>query len=370
MYYRLKLYLKNFDWVIFSAVILLSAFGLMEVYSVSLGLGGHDLINFYKQAFFVVLGIVLMFIFTFTDYHFLKSLNRYLYFFGVLILVSVLIFGQTFYGTKGWFSIAGFGIQPVEFIKIILIIFLASYFSNLATKVKTLRHFILSLISTLVFFGLIILQPDFGSALVLIAIWLVMIIMAGFPKKYFIIIGLSAIMLSGVAWFGFFKDYQKERITTFLNPSYESCAKEECYNSFQAIIAVGSGGLTGKGVGFGSQSQLKFLPEAQTDFIFSVVAEEMGFLGVSLVLVFFGILYFRSISALKKINNDFGIYFILGLLGFILTHMFVNIGMNIGLLPIVGLPLPFISYGGSATLSLFIAIGIMQNIIIKSKVNY
>lgn len=369
MYYQIKQYLKNFDWVIFSAVLLLSAFGLMEVYSVALGLGSHDLINFYKQVFFVALGVVLMFVFTFTDYHFLKSISRYLYWFGVMTLVTVLIFGQTLNGTKGWFSILGFGIQPVEFIKIILIIFLASYFSSLATKVKTLRHLIVSGVGTLIFVGLIILQPDFGSALVLLAIWLIMIIMAGFDKKYFVALGLIAIIFSGVAWFSF-KDYQKQRITTFLNPSYESCAKEECYNSFQAIIAVGSGGLVGKGVGFGSQSQLKFLPEAQTDFIFSVIAEELGFLGVMLVLTFFGILYFRSISALKKVNNDFGIYFILGLLGFILTHMFVNIGMNIGIVPIVGLPLPFISYGGSATLSLFIAIGIMENIIIKSKINY
>lgn len=370
MYYRFKLYLKNFDWIIFSAVILLSIFGLMEVYSVALGLGSRDLVNFYKQSFFVGLGVILLFTFTFIDYHFLKSLSKYLYWFGVLILIAVLIFGKTLTGTKGWFVIAGFGIQPVEFIKIILIIFLAGYFSNLATKVKTIRHFSFSLISTLVFAGLIMLQPDFGSALVLMAIWLVMVIIAGFDKKYFVVIGLAAVVLSGVAWFGFFKDYQKERITTFLNPSYESCAQEECYNTLQALIAVGSGGLTGKGVGFGSQSQLKFLPEAQTDFIFSVVAEELGFLGVMLILSFFGILFFRSISALKKINNDFGIYFILGLLGFILTHMFVNIGMNIGLLPIVGLPLPFISYGGSATLSLFMAIGIMENIIIKSKITY
>jgi len=369
MYSRIRLYLKNFDWVIFSAVILLSAFGLIEVYSVALGLGSHDLVNFYKQAFFIGLGIVLMFLFTFTDYHFLKSLNRYFYWLGAIVLLAVLLVGQTINGTKGWFSILGFGIQPVEFIKIILIIFLASYFSNLATKVKTLRHFIVSIVSTLILAGLIILQPDFGSALVLLAIWLVMVVMAGFDKKYFIAIGLITIILSGTAWLTF-KDYQKQRITTFLNPSYESCSKEECYNSFQAIIAVGSGGLTGKGVGFGSQSQLKFLPEAQTDFIFSVVAEEMGFLGIILILSFFGILYFRSISALKKINNDFGIYFILGFLGLILTHMFVNIGMNMGLLPIVGLPLPFISYGGSATLSLFMAIGIIENIIIKSKVNY
>jgi len=314
MYYRIKLYLKNFDWIIFSVVILLSAFGLIEVYSVALGLGSHDLVNFYKQAIFIGLGIVLLFTFTFIDYHFLKSLSRYLYWLGAFVLAIVLLLGKTINGTKGWFDIAGFGIQPVEFIKVILIIFLASYFSNLATKVKTLRHFIFSLVSTLIFAVLIMLQPDFGSALVLMAIWFVMVIMAGFDKKYFIAIGLMTLILSGVAWLTF-KDYQKQRITTFLNPSYESCSKQECYNSFQAIIAVGSGGFTGKGVGFGSQSQLKFLPEAQTDFIFSVVAEELGFLGVILVLTFFGILFFRSISALKKINNDFGIYFILGLLG-------------------------------------------------------
>ena len=369
MYYRIKQYLKNFDWIIFSAVILLSAFGLMEIYSVALGLGNRDLINFYKQAGFVGLGIILLFLFTFIDYHFLKSLNRYLYWFGALILIAVLIFGQTLNGTKGWFSVAGLGIQPVEFIKIILIIFLASYFSNLATKVKTLKHFLISITGTMILVGLIALQPDFGSSLVLLAIWFIMVIMAGFDKKYFIAIALLAIIGSGVAW-ATFKPYQKQRITTFLNPSYETCSKEECYNSFQAIIAVGSGGLTGKGVGFGSQSQLKFLPEAQTDFIFSVVAEEMGFLGIILVLSFFGIFYFRSISALKKVKNDFGIYFILGLLGLIFIHMFINISMNMGLLPIVGIPLPFISYGGSAILSLFIAVGIMENIIIESKINY
>lgn len=369
MYYKLKLYLKNFDWIIFSAVILLAAFGLMEVYSVALGLGSHDLINFYKQLFFVSLGIVLMFIFSFVDFHFIKSFNRYLYFLGVAILIAVLLFGQTVNGTKGWFNIAGFGIQPVEFIKIILIVYLASYFSNLATKVKTVKHFFISAVSTLVLAILIIFQPDFGSSLIIVALWLIMVTVAGFNKKYFLVIALLGIILAGGAWFSF-KDYQKQRITTFLNPGQESCSRDECYNSFQAIIAVGSGGLTGKGVGFGSQSQLKFLPEAQTDFIFSVIAEEMGFLGIILVVAFFTIFYFRAFFVVKKVNNDFGIYYILGLSGLIFTHMFVNIGMNIGILPIVGLPLPFISYGGSSTLSLFIAIGVMQNIIIKSKINY
>ena len=252
---------------------------------------------------------------------------------------------------------------------IILIIFLASYFANLSTKVKTLRHFLWSLSSTALLAGLIILQPDFGSALVILSIWFIMVIMAGFSRKYFVIIAMLSIILGAVSWISF-KDYQKDRITAFLNPSSESCSQKECYNSFQALIAVGSGGLIGKGVGFGSQSQLKFLPEAQTDFIFSVIAEEMGFLGISLVLTFFSILYFRSLSAIKRMKSDFGIYFTLGLMGLIFTHMFVNIGMNMGILPIVGLPLPFISYGGSSIITLFMSIGVMQNIIIKSKINY
>ncbi len=309
-----------------------------------------------------------MITFSFIDYYFLKSISRYLFFFGVIFLLSVLIFGETIRGTKGWFNVAGFSLQPVEFIKIILILFLANYFSGLATKIKTTKNFFISAGYTLVFVGLVLMQPDFGSALILSAIWIVLIMAADFNLKYFLAIGLAAVILFSSAWFFFFKDYQKERIMTFVSPTANSL--ESGYNISQAIIAIGSGGITGKGVGFGSQSQLKFLPEAQNDFIFAVISEELGFLGVSLVLSFYFILFFRCFSILKKINNDFGIYFLIGASGLIFIQMFINIGMNLGIMPVVGLPLPFISYGGSSLLSLMIIVGIMQNIIIKSKTRY
>jgi len=365
---RLRLYLKNFDWLIFAAVILLIAFSLVEIYSVALGQEKFSLINFQKQILFAGVGVILLFLFTFIDSYFLKSFSRYLYVIGGLILILVLIFGSTIRGTKGWFNIFGFGLQPVEFIKIVLILFLANYFSGLATKIKTARHFFISAGSAFLLIFLVLMQPDFGSSLILGAIWLVMIIAAGFPKKYFLIVGLGVVVIFTVSWFLLFKEYQKERILTFLNPSANSL--ESGYNISQAMIAVGSGGLTGKGVGFGSQSQLKFLPEAQNDFIFAVIAEELGLLGVLLILGFYSLFFFRCFKTLQKINNDFGIYFIIGAAGLIFIQMFINIGMNLGIMPVVGLPLPFVSYGGSSLLSLLILVGIIENIIIKSKISY
>lgn len=365
---RIRLYLKNFDWLIFAAVVLLIAFSLVEIYSVALGQEKFSLLNFQKQLFFAGAGIVLLFLFAFIDAYSLKSFSLYFYFFGVIILVAVLIFGSVAKGTKGWFNIFGFGLQPVEFVKFILILFLAKYFSGLATKIKTSRHFFTSAFSAFFLIFLVLLQPDFGSALILAAIWLLMIIATGFPKKYFLIIGVAAVVIFVIAWFFLFKPYQKDRVMTFLNPTANSL--ESGYNISQAMIAVGSGGLTGKGVGFGSQSQLKFLPEAQKDFIFAVIAEELGLLGVLLILGFYSLFFFRCIAALKNINNDFGIYFIIGAAGLIFIQMFINIGMNMGIMPVVGLPLPFVSYGGSSLLSLLILVGVIENIIIKSKISY
>jgi len=365
---HLKVYLKNFDWILFAAVFLLVVFGLVEIYSVALGQGSLNLLNFQKQIIMAGVGFFLLFVFALIDSYFLKSLSRYFYLLALIVLSAVLIFGSTIRGTKGWFSLFGFGLQPVEFVKIVLILFLASFFSTLATKVKTARHFLVSALSALILVALVLFQPDFGSALILSAIWLVMIMAAGFDKKYFLIIGLTAVILFVIGWFFLFKDYQKERILNFSNPGAN--AQESGYNISQAIIAVGSGGLIGKGVGFGSQSQLKFLPEAQTDFIFAVIAEELGFLGVSLVLVFYLIFFIRCFKVLPKINNDFGIYFLIGAGGLIFIQMFINIGMNLGIMPVVGLPLPFISYGGSSLVSLLILVGIIENIIIKSKISY
>ncbi len=366
---RLRVYVKKFDWILFLAALLLSLFGLIEIYSIALSQETLDLLNFKKQIFFISSGVALMFIFSLVDVYFLKSISRYLYILAGLLLVSVLLFGTSIRGTTGWFYIFGFGIQPVEIVKVLLILCLGSYFANLSTRVKRWGHLLTSAVITAVLAGLVILQPDFGSAFILLFVWFVLLLLSGFKYKYIISVVLIGIIIFASLWMFFFKDYQKQRILTLVNPGQENTL-DQGYNVSQAMIAVGSGGVIGRGIGFGSQSQLKFLPEAQNDFIFAVIAEELGFLGVFLLLGFFLIFFIRLLQSVKKINNDFGIFFILGGLGLIFIQMFINIGMNIGIFPVVGISLPYVSYGGSSIISSFILLGLIQNIIIQSKIKY
>lgn len=365
---KIKLYLEKFDWVIFSTVLLLASIGLIEIYSIALGQETLDLINFQKHVVFIIAGIILLFLFSFIDYHILFNYSKYFYAIGLVVLIAVLVFGQTIRGTTGWFYFLGFSLQPVEFIKIILILFLAKYFSIAAQKIRSFKQLFVSFVFTLPFFILILMQPDFGSAILLLGIWFILILVVGFNKKYYIIIGLLVLIAFASSWSVFLKDYQKERILTFINPSLDYLDKG--YNAAQAMIAVGSGRLIGRGVGFGSQSQLKFLPEAQNDFIFAVIAEELGFLGVLLLLFLYTLLFLRIISHIKHMKNDFTTFFLLGSMGLIFIEMFINIGMNIGIMPIVGISLPFVSYGGSSIIASFILIGIIQSIIIRSKISY
>jgi len=361
-------YLKKFDWVLLSAVFLLICFGLIEIYSIALSQDDLSLANFKKQIVFIVIGILLLFLFSFIDYHNFYSLGNLIYALGAILLLAVLFFGENIRGTRGWFDFGGFNFQPVELVKIILIIFLSRYFSNVSVKLNPLKHLALSGLGTFLLILLVLKQPDFGSALILFMIWASMVVLAGFKKKYLLIIGLILVLVFSSGWIFFFKDYQKQRIFTFLNPSFDPL--NQGYNITQAIIAVGAGGLTGRGVGFGSQTQLKFLPEAQNDFIFAVIAEELGFLGVTLVIFFFSVFFYRMLISLKKINNDFGIFFVLGAMALIFIEMFINMGMNIGLLPVVGISLPFLSYGGSAIISTLMLVGIIESIIIRSKLKY
>ncbi|MFA5643962.1 MAG: FtsW/RodA/SpoVE family cell cycle protein [Patescibacteria group bacterium] len=363
---KLKYYFLNFDWIIFSAILLLSLFGLIEIYSIALGQETVSLLNFRKQIIAIVLALISFFTFSFIDYNFFKSFNRIIYGFGIFLLILVLFLGKTVRGTTGWFEIFGFSFQPVEFVKIILIIFLARFFSNSAVKMRPLKSLILSFLGTFGFVFLVLLQPDFGPAIILFSIWFVILILVGFERRYFLLIIIPLILGAFLVWNFYFEPYQKTRISTLLNPGQNSLSGS--YNVNQALIAVGSGGIMGRGVGFGSQSQLKFLPEAQNDFIFSVISEELGFLGVSLLLFIYFVLFWRLLSNVSKMKDDFAIFFVLGAMVLIFIEMFINIGMNVGIIPVVGISLPFISYGGSALLAKFTLIGIIQNIIIKSKI--
>jgi len=359
---KLLLFLKQIDWFLLGPIIVLVCFSLVEIYSISLGQSGADLVFFRKQVAFVIVGIILYLVLSAFDFHHFYSYSNYLFIFGIIVLVAVLIFGQTINGTRGWFYIFGYGLQPVELVKIILIIYLARYFSKESVTIKPLRHFIITGATMALCAGLVLLQPDFGSAALLFAIWIVFVAGVGFEKKYLLYVGLGLLIVFALAWQFIFKDYQRDRLLSFVQPS----ASSTHYNVRQAIIAVGAGGLYGRGLGFGSQSQLKFLPEANTDFIFAVIAEELGLIGVLMIIGCFALILYRLISYLPHIRNYFGSLIIIGGVGLIFIEIFINIGMNIGILPVVGIPLPFVSYGGSALLAHVALAGIMQNIIIRS----
>jgi rod shape determining protein RodA len=368
MFNRLKVILVNMDWLLLMSVLLLVCFGLAEVYSVSYSQGAGSLVNFKKQLLAVIFGVALMLIIIGIDYYFFYSYNQYFYLLAVFLLAAVLFFGQVIKGTKGWFTMFGMGLQPVELAKFFLLIFLARYFADSPLQSQPLRRLAVSGLGVGFLVFLVLMQPDFGSSMVLLVVWLALVILLGIPKKYILTMVISLVVLFTLSWQFFFKDYQKQRIMAFVSPS---ATLSQDYNVNQAMIAVGAGGWLGRGLGFGSQSQLKFLPEAKNDFIFAVISEELGFLGVALALSFFSLFFYRILANIKKINNDFGVIFLLGTAILIFIEMFVNIGMNMGLLPVVGIGLPFLSYGGSAMLANLMIVGVAESIIIRSKIkNY
>jgi rod shape determining protein RodA len=360
--------LKNLDWVMFSAALLLACFGLTEIYSIALGQGGTDLLNFKKQIFFVLAGLFVFFVLVLVDYDFLKNSVKYFYIIAFVALVVVIFVGHGIRGTRGWFSIGFFNLQPVEFAKIVLILALSYFLSSRAVKIRSFKQLIVSGVITAGLAMPTFMQPDFGSASLLLVTWVALLLFSGFNKKFFVVIAIILAVAASSLWLFYFKDYQKERIKTFIDPSANALSTG--YNVNQALIAIGSGGVWGRGVGFGSQSQLKFLPEAHTDFIFAVVSEEFGFLGGLLILLAFMTIFYRALSSIGKISNDFGIFIVLGGMGLIFIEMFINISMNLGIMPVVGIALPFVSYGGSSMIASFALLGIIENIIIKAKTNF
>lgn len=357
--------LKSFDWVLFGAVFLLVCFGLAASYSISISSDQPDFGNFNKQIIFFLIGLFFLFALSFFNYHYWHNYGLIFYLIIAGLLVLVLFFGSTVHGTSGWFIFFGFNFQPVELAKVALIVVLAWFLSQRAAAIKELKTFYLSAALAGLFFLLVVWQPDFGSAIILFLIWFFLVLVAGVNKKYLIIAGVILLIAGAIAWFFLFQDYQRDRILTFFNPQADPYNRG--YQVRQAITAVGAGGIFGRGLGFGSQSQLKFIPASQTDFIFAVVAEELGFLGVGLVLFFFGLLFYRLIRAAKLKRDNFSIFFILGASVLLFSHLAINVGMNVGLVPVTGIPLPFLSYGGSFLVACLILIGIVENMIIRSR---
>ena len=353
---------KYFDLALVISFGLLLVIGVVLMYSTSLG--GTKTI-FSKQLLYAFLGIFLFIFFSYFDYKLVSKAATGLYLFLVLSLALVLKFGTLTLGARRWFNLGLFNLQPSEFAKLILILLLARFFASRRGQIKNWQNLILSIVYALIPVLLVSRQPDLGSAIVLLGIWFGMLLVSNVQKKVFIYLFIAFLVLGGITWRYTLKDYQKHRVETFIDPQLDPQGRG--YNVQQAIIAVGSGGLTGTGLGKGLQSQLKFLPERQTDFVFASAAEELGLIGTLLILALYVVLLLRLLDIYKKTQDDTGRFLAAGIFFMIFVQAFINIGMNIGVLPVTGIPLPLISYGGSSLLTTAISLGIAESVSMRSK---
>lgn len=349
---------NRIDWVLVLFILPIIAGGLVTMKSF---FPAEDTTNFFgKQLIWVFLSLIVFFIFSFIDFRFLKRTNVlvFLFLFVSFLLLVLLILGKISHGAQSWFSFGLFSFQPVDIMKLVLVLVLAKYFSRRHVEIRDIKHIFISGFYALIPLILVLLQPDFGSAMIILAIWLGMVLVSGISKVHLFAVIASGLIIFVTLWFFAFKPYQKARIVNFINPSAD--IHKTGYNVFQSTIAVGSGQIMGKGLGFGTQSRLKFLPVPQSDFIFAAFSEEWGFIGSSLILLLYSlviwrILYFASLGA-----SNFEILFGMGIAIFFMSHILINIGMNLGLLPVTGIPLPFMSYGGSHLLTEFAGLGILM----------
>lgn len=357
---EILLHFKKIDWVLIFSAVLLVGFGLVSIYSSSTA--RNNFINFEKQIIFFLIGIFLMFLLSFFDWRGIKE-ESYLilvfYFLCLLGLAGLYFLAPQVRGTQHWYKIGGFSLDPVEFLKITLIILLAKFFSKRHIEMYRVFHIIISGVYVFLPTILVFFQPDLGSALILICLWVGMLIVSGIKLRHFLILCFCGIIFFTLSWFFFLKDYQKARILSFFVP-YDPLGIS--WNQNQAKIAIGAGGIFGQGFKKGSQTQYRFLPEPQTDFIFAALSEEFGFLGVFFLLFLFFLLIWRIMKIAFISQNNFSRLFSVGFCITLVSQVFINIGMNLGLFPIVGISLPFVSYGGSSLISNFIGLGILQSI--------
>lgn len=319
-----------------------------------------------QQAIAFGIGIVLLMIFTVIDFRPLmahRSIIFFIYATGIALLIATYFFAPTIRATRSWLVFGPVQFQTSEFMKVALIIIYSYYFARRHTGIAELKNIIIPFLYALVPIGLILLQPDMGSALIIGGIWVMYLFVSGLNMRH-IVIGLCIAALLGFLGWSHLQGYQRERIRGLFNPGYDPLGVN--YNVIQSKIAIGSGGLTGRGFRQGTQTQLGFLPEPANDFIISSIAEEWGAVGIFALLVAFAALIARILYIGLTTNGNFGKLICLGTAGLILLHMAMNIGSAIGFMPVVGVPLPLVSYGGSSILTFFMALGIVQSVAIRS----
>jgi rod shape determining protein RodA len=353
---------RYFDLYIFTSSTLLLVLGLLMIYSTTLE-SATNLLG--RQLIFSLIGLVGLFTLAFFDYRKLKKGTGLIFVLIVVSLVLVWFLGYNARGSTRWIDFGFLRLQPAEFAKLAVVLIMAKFLDTSGEKIKDMRYVLLSAIYIGIPAVLILIEPDLGSALVILFTWLGMLWISKMRKKHLAIILVSGIVLSSFSWFYVLRDYQKNRIYTFIDPNSDPQGRG--YNVIQSIIAVGSGSITGRGVGRGLQSQLKFLPERQTDFIFASTAEELGLVGSLFIIGMFSVIFMRLIRAARLARDNFGMYLTLGVFFMLLSQVLINIGMNIGIVPVTGIPLPLMSYGGSSLLTIMLSLGLVQSVIARQK---
>ncbi len=346
---------SRIDWILIGAILPILAVSLLTMNSFT-----GDSHYFARQLVWICLSLAVFFAFSFIDFRFLRRTGILvgLFVFTVFILSLLFTLGHISKGAQSWFQFGLFSIQPSDPAKVILILLLAKYFSRRHIEIANIRHILVSGVYALVIFVLVLLQPDFGSAIIIFLIWFGMVLVSGISKRHLLGVFMIGAIAFGGLWFYGFKDYQKQRIKTFIHPLTD--IRGAGYNAYQSMVAVGSGQLFGKGIGYGTQSRLQFLPEYQTDFIFAAFAEEWGFVGTIIIFGLYGVVLWRILTAAYYGDTNFEMLFGLGVAVLFIAHFLINVGMNIGLLPITGTTIPLMSYGGSHLLTEFIALGILS----------
>lgn len=345
----------HIDGLLLGAALLIVGAGLVTMNSF---IGDNPF--FEKQIIWAAIGLATFLVASFVDWRFLRRRGIIITLFLISIgtLAGLFLLGEVTKGAQSRFDLGFFDIQPTDLVKLVLILLLAKYFSRRHVEIAHIRHIVVSGVYAALFSVLIFLQPDFGSAIIVVAIWFGMVLLAGISLRHLLaVLFLGAVLLTLLWSFGF-EEYQKQRILTFLHPLTDLHGAG--YNAYQSTVAVGSGELWGKGIGYGTQSKLQFLPEYETDFIFAAFAEEWGFAGVILLFILYGIVIIRILQIAMRGATNFEILYGLGLAIYFMSHIVIHVGINVGVLPVTGTTIPFMSYGGSHLISEFLGLGILM----------
>jgi rod shape determining protein RodA len=357
---------RDFDWLLLLIVVIICALGVLEIYSATLSTkfqGMHV-----RQMYWISAGLILMFILSMVNYQVLLENVPWMYGIAIVSLVAVLIFGRKYLGARRWILMPGGAhFQPSEWVKLILILAIAKYFADYNERELPFRELMKAGMIVGIPMLLVLKQPDLGTALTYVPVAIMGLFLGGMRAKHALILVLIAGILMPAVWHYGLKPYQKERLTSFMAPEADS--RGSGYQVIQSLVAVGSGGLWGKGATKGTQTQGQFLPVPHTDFIFAAWSEEHGFVGASFVLLLYFLMLMRLISNAQTAPDRAGTFIVMGVVAVLAFHVLVNVGMVVGFMPVTGIPLPLMSYGGSSVLFTFLALGIVMNVRMRRFVN-